>query len=114
MIIVQYVRTTNDRNGNPRRGWQVWDVDTDALSPTTGTGLAIVPDYLGYVDEGYVGHRAFSDQLRVAYGDELPLTAVMPPVNIGAGDHRTIRNGAWFVDYAEARSTARHQATHNA
>jgi hypothetical protein len=112
MIIVQYVTTTRDANGNPRRGWQIHELAPGIVAcPNCSDGEhgdTITPTYLGYVDEGYAGNRALSDQLRVAYGDELPDTLVMPAVDIKPGDHRDIRNGLWFVDYADARSQARH------
>jgi hypothetical protein len=116
MIIVQYVTTKNDINGNRRRGWQIHELAPGIVAcPNCSDGErgdTLLPKYLGYVDEGCAGPRALSELLRVAYGDELPDSVVMPAVEIKPGDHRDIRNGPWFVDYADARSTARHQARH--
>lgn len=46
LYFANYVRAQNDRNGNPRRGWQVFD----------GTGETIA-----FVWEGYRGESALTD-----------------------------------------------------
>lgn len=46
LYFANYVRAENDRNGNPRRGWQVFD----------GTGETVA-----FVWEGYRGESALTD-----------------------------------------------------
>jgi hypothetical protein len=94
LVIIQYVTTTPDRNGNSRRGWMLHEVDE--AGPHVSRELAMTPDYLGYVDEGGRGPWALSEALRVAYGDKLPRIVTMPHVELRPGDHRDIRNGRRF------------------
>lgn len=55
-----YIRTTNDTNGNPRRGWMIVNPD--------GTTA-------GFVDEGYTGYPAvrerFPDAVEVSHALEV-------------------------------------------
>lgn len=60
MITAVYVRTKNDSNGNPRRGWMVVDQDGRTV---------------GFVDEGYEGtpalRRRFPDAVEVWHALEV-------------------------------------------
>lgn len=47
-ILAVYLGAPNDTNGNPRRGWAIYDVDGDFVS---------------FVDEGYAGQGV----LQIAY-----------------------------------------------
>ncbi len=46
MLIGIYLNAGNDRNGNPRRGWAITDVESG--------------DIIDFVDEGYRGVGAFN------------------------------------------------------
>ena len=99
MLIIQQVTTKHDVNGNPRRGWQVWHL----IEPLPTGRMALHPDYLGYVDEGYAGHRALSNAIREEYPPhiERPMIISMAPVAIMPGAHREIRNGRRFGEPCE-------------
>lgn len=106
MLLIQYLTTKHDRNGNPRRGWTVHDTGP-VTGETMSRDLPITPDYLGWVDEGYEGSRALSAQLKIAYGDSLPATLVMPSYEITPGTYRDLNKGLLFMNYAAMIQRAR-------
>lgn len=97
MIIVEYICTTNDRNGNPRRGWKIH------RARSTGT------TYLGYVDEGYAGDHRLTvalAQWATHRGMDLAVegVAILPRVNVAPGYWQSEYRGRQFTtgDNAEA------------
>lgn len=56
VFLAVYIGTTNDTNGNPRRGWYVSRLDGAPVAtiPTDRKGEA-VPVYTAWVEEGYRG-----------------------------------------------------------
>lgn len=81
-----YIGTTNDTNGNPRRGWYVSRLDGRPMlenAPTDRKGET-APAYTCWVEEGYNGTRA--------------LLGAVCPANVEAGE----TSRAWME---RARST---------
>lgn len=96
MIIVEYICTTNDRNGNPRRGWKIHRTDGHDGGR-----------YLGYLDEGYAGDQ----RLHVALvqwathrGVDLASEGVafLPRVNVLPGYWSTEYRGRQFTTGSDA------------
>lgn len=65
-VMYQWWRAPNDRNGNPRRLFVL----------INNRGIIV-----GYIDEGYIGHRRWLHSL-----------VQLPTVYITATEYRTIRN----------------------
>ncbi len=67
MQIAVKLKTQNDVNGNPRRGWLVYAIPRDVGEP----------EFLGWVEEEYMGNGA----LRQAYPDATTICSVNVPVS---------------------------------
>ena len=70
-MLIQNLRTDNDRNGNPRRLWLVYSVDEETHTAQTAA----------LVDEGYQGRRSLIGVLSPAEYDaavELPAADITP------------------------------------
>lgn len=65
--LAQKVNAGNDRNGNPRRGWLVYDIDGS---------------FAGFHDEGYEGLHGL--KRRVASGTTVVELAVVLPITLAA------------------------------
>lgn len=107
MIIVEYIATTNDRNGNPRRGWKIHRTDQPGYAGT---------EYLGYLDEGYAGDMRLSTALAqwaTHRGVDLAVegVAILPRVNVMAAYWRTEYLGRQFVSASPAVEAALDRAT---
>lgn len=76
MHIAVKISATNDRNGNPRRGWLVYQVTEQAKRIGEGADS----DLVGFVDEGYAGIGA----LRRAY----PRVHVISEVSVTPAEYR--------------------------
>jgi hypothetical protein len=76
MKVAIYLATTNDRNGNPRRGWLI-------VETTTGASVE-------FVDEGYLGHAALVKRYGPNTGARLAQTAV-GRINVTPGEYRAQR-----------------------
>ena len=64
-MLIQNLRTDNDRNGNPRRLWLIYGVSEG------------VAEIVAVVDEGYEGRRCLLDVLSPAvYASAIELPAV--------------------------------------
>lgn len=59
-FLAVYVGTTNDTNGNPRRGWYVSRLDGAPMLENAPTGRKgeTAPAYTCWVEEGYAGRDA--------------------------------------------------------
>lgn len=105
LIIVQYIAATNDRNGNPRRGWKIHRSDG------TDGGR-----YLGYLDEGYAGGMRLSTALAqwaTHRNIDLAIEGVtfLPRVNVLPSYWRTESRGRQFVSGSPAVEAALDRAT---
>ena len=60
-----YIGTTNDTNGNPRRGWYVSRLDGEPMIPDAPTDRKgeTAPAYTCWVEEGYHGQSAPVDAI---------------------------------------------------
>ena len=61
-----YIATTNDTNGNPRRGWYVSRLDGEPMIPElppNGRNSGKDPAYTCWVEEGYHGQSAPVDAI---------------------------------------------------
>jgi len=60
VFLAVYIATTNDTNGNPRRGWYVSRLDGAPIIPAHPTGRKgeTAPVYTCWVEEGYRGSFA--------------------------------------------------------
>lgn len=61
MITIIYLKSTNDTNGNPRRGW-----------------LVVTEDFTRFVDEGYAGPHAIEEagfDLTTPWAAEIKISA---------------------------------------
>lgn len=107
MIIVEYITATNDRNGNPRRGWKIHRVIGNEGWDTR---------YLGYLDGGYAGDMRLSTALAqwaVHRNIDLAIEGVtiLPRVNVLPGYWRTESRGRQFVSGSPAVEAALDRAT---
>lgn len=69
------IQTKNDSNGNPRRGWLVYQNNSLAA----------------YVDEGYLGNLA----LRQAFGDAVEV--LFPSIDVSPGELRRLKDAAEVI-----------------
>jgi hypothetical protein len=69
-VIAVYLKASNDRNGNPQRGWKVYSKDGD---------------WIGFVDEGYGGRGSLMTLF--------PKAVELGPIRIDARTYRESQSG---------------------
>lgn len=82
MHIAVKISAPNDRNGNPRRGWLVYDVREQAGR----IGECADSDLVAFVDEGYRGIGA----LRARF----PRAHVLSEVSVSVAEYRAAAKAA--------------------
>lgn len=84
MLIALYLCATNDRNGNPRRGWAILRPDGRWTT------------FLAYVDEGYSGRGAlkeYAERCHLELGSSSGIVEG-PRINVSAGEWNAWRREA--------------------
>lgn len=97
IFLAVYVKTTNSRNGNPRRGWYVRRIDGEPLADgPRGADGRTPPAWLAWVEEGYDGVSALHNAARGWLADRgLPPRANLNsmfcwtgPINVTPNEYR--------------------------
>jgi hypothetical protein len=108
-FLAVYIGTTNDTNGNPRRGWYVSRLDGAPMIaevPPNGRNAGKDAAYTCWVEEGYGGRQSL---LRVIGGTFEPgeVTTSAYNVRVSALVHETGRIGVTPGEYRSARKLPR-------